>query len=133
MENIENQQNNQENKIEKEFNSNFKKLVALMGGEQSFQKNKVPNDEIGSIVKELLKEKREKIITEFKTKAIELLDKKLEFDKEVKKIEEEFKNKITNKKKEFNDKMKELFSLVEKIDEIEKSYYNSINESNEEV
>lgn len=122
----------QNDKVSKQFDANFKKLVALLGGDKALKKTSVPNDELGNIVEDLLKERREEFVKEFKSKAKELLDKKIEFDKEVKKAEEEFKNKVTNKKKEFSEKMKGLFSMVENIQEVEKSYYSSFKETKEE-
>lgn len=122
----------QNDKVSKQFDANFKKLVALLGGDKALKKTSVPNDELGNIVEDLLKERREEFVKDFKSKAKELLDKKIEFDKEVKKAEEEFKNKVTNKKKEFSEKMKGLFNMVENIQEVEKSYYSSFKETKEE-
>lgn len=122
----------QNDKVSKQFDANFKKLVALLGGDKALKKTSVPNDELGNIVEDLLKERREEFVKEFKSKAKELLDKKIEFDKEVKKAEEEFKNKVIGKKKEFSEKMKGLFNMVENIQEVEKSYYSSFKETKEE-
>lgn len=122
----------QNDKVSKQFDANFKKLVALLGGDKALKKTSVPNDELGNIVEDLLKERREEFVKDFKSKAKELLDKKIEFDKEVKKAEEEFKNKVISKKKEFSEKMKGLFSMVENIQEVEKSYYSSFKETKEE-
>jgi len=116
----------QNDKVSKEFDKNFKKLVALLGGEAAMKKVSVPNDGIGVIVEELLKERREEKIKEFKEGAKKLLDKKLEFDKETRKAEEEFKRVIISKKKEFSEEMKKVFNVVENIAEIEKSYYESM-------
>lgn len=125
-------QQEQNDKVSKQFDANFKKLVALLGGEKALKKVSVPNDELGTVVEDLLKERREDFIKDFKAKAKVLLDKKLEFDKEVKKAEEEFKNKVVQKKKEFSEKMKEIFGMVENMQEIEKSYYQSLKETSEE-
>ncbi len=129
MEEIQQETPEQQNdKVTKQFDANFKKLIALLGGEKSLKKINVPNDELGTIVEDLLKERREEFVKDFKVKAKSLLDKKLDFDKEVKKAEEDFKKTVINKKKEFSDKMKEIFNMVENIQEIEKSYYNSMKE-----
>jgi len=122
----------QNDKVSKQFDANFKKLIALLGGEKTLKKVNVPNDELGTIVEDLLKERREDFIKDFKAKAKSLLDKKLEFDKEVKKAEEDFKKTVVNKKKEFSEKMKEIFNMVENIQEIEKSYYQSLKDTKEE-
>lgn len=118
-------------KVSKKFDADFKKLLALLGGEKNLKKVSVPNDDLGNIVEELLKERREEFIKDFKSKAKGLLDKKLEFDKEVKKAEDELKAKVISKKKEFSEKMKEVFGMVENINEIEKSYYASMKSTQE--
>jgi len=120
--------NNQEggDKVAKQYDANFKKLVALMNGEKNMRKTKVPNNEIGQVVAELIKEKKDAAIKAFKDQAILLLDKKVEFDKEIKKLEDEFKNKVNGKKKEFTEEMQKLFKTVENIESIEKSYYASL-------
>ena len=115
-------------KVSKQFDQNFKKLISLLGGESAFKKPTVPNSEVGGIVEELIKEKREEVIKQFKEGAKNLLNKKIEFDKECKKAEVQLKNTIIAKKKEFSDEMKKVFSLVENMQEIEKSYYSSIEE-----
>lgn len=122
-------QDQQNDKVSKKFEQDFKKLVALLGGEKNLKKTNVPNDELGGIVEELLKERREDFIKEFKAKAKALLDKKLEFDKEVRKAEDDLKKTVIAKKKEFSEKMKDVFGMVENINEIEKSYYQSMKET----
>ncbi len=134
MEEIEKQQDTpeqQNDKVSKQFDANFKKLIALLGGEKNLKKVNVPNDELGSVVEDLLKERREEFIKDFKSKAKAVLDKKIEFDKEVRKAEEALKNTVIAKKKEFSEKMKEVFSMVENIQEIEKSYYQSMKDTKE--
>ncbi len=121
-------QDQQNDKVSKKFDQDFKKLVALLGGEKNLKKVNVPNDDLGVIVEELIKERREEFVKEFKSKAKSLLDKKIEFDKEVKKAEEDFKKSVIAKKKEFSEKMKDVFNMVENINEIEKSYYASMQD-----
>ena len=122
------EQQEQNDKISKQFESNFKKLVALIGGEKNFKKPKVAKDEVGGIIESLISERKQAVIKQFTEQAIVILDKKVEFDKEVKKAEEELKKSVLAKKKEFSEKMKSLFDLVESIEEIEKSYYISLKE-----
>jgi hypothetical protein len=119
-------QNGGEDKIEKNYSASLKKLVALLNG-QGMKKTRLKKNEIADVVAELIKEKKEKALTEFKVEAIALLDKKVEFDKEVRRLEEEFKNKVNVKKKEFTESMQNLFKKVDNIDEIEKSYEESLS------
>ena len=116
-------------KITKAFEASFKKLVALMGGDKNLKKTSIPSNEVGDIVNELLKERRQKKIDEFKIGAIALLDKKIEFDKEVRKAEEAFKNTVNAKKKEFTEEMNKLFQNLESINDVEKSYYANLSGS----
>ncbi len=115
-------------KITKQFDANIKKLVALMGGKDNLKKVNVPAGDVGTIVTELVGERRKEKIDEFKKKAKEILDKKLEFDKAIRKEEDEFKNKVNAKKKEFNEELSKLFSFVDDINAVERSYYQSISE-----
>jgi hypothetical protein len=117
-----------EDKISKQFDANFRKLVAIMGGAKNMKKVSVPSGDVGTIVDELLNERREEKIKEFKTKAKEILEKKLEFDKNVRKAEDELKNTVNAKKKEFSEEMQKLFSFVDDIGAVEKSYYQSLKE-----
>jgi hypothetical protein len=117
-----------EDKISKQFDANFRKLVAIMGGTKNLKKVSVPSGDVGTIVDELLKERRDDKIKEFKVKAKEILEKKLDFDKNVRKAEEELKNTVNAKKKEFTEEMQKLFSFVDDIGAVEKSYYQSLKD-----
>lgn len=127
-----NEQSSQD-KIGKAFEANFKKLVALMGGKGNLKKPSIPNDEVGDIITELLVEERVAIIDKFKTDAKALLKAKLEFDKECRKAEETYISTVNTKKKEFTEKMVDLFKVLENINGIEASYYSSIKEVKEAV
>ena len=127
---VENQQDNND-KVSKEYEKNFKKFVALLGGEANLKKVSVPNDSIGDVVKELLKERREEFIETFKQDTKDLLDKKIAFDKEVRAAEEQLKKTVTEKKKAFSEAMKKVFTMVEKIDQVEKSYYENLKGTSE--
>jgi hypothetical protein len=129
----EGQEQSSQDKIGKAFESNFKKLVALMGGKGNLKKPSIPNDEVGDIITELLVEERVAIIDKFKTDAKSLLKAKLEFDKECKKAEELYINTVNTKKKEFTEKMVDLFKVLENINGIEASYYTSIKEVKDAV
>lgn len=121
------QQGGDQDKVTKQYEANIKKLVALIGGKENFPKSNIPSGEIGEIVTSLLAERKKGKIEEFKKKANEILDKKVEFDKAVRKEETEFKNKVSAKKKEFNEELLKLFAFVDDIKALEESYYSSIN------
>ena len=122
----EEQQKQQSDKVTKKFDAAFKKLVALMGGDKNLKKVSIPTSEVGEVVEELLKERRKAKIEEFKKGAIAVLDKKIEFDKEVRKAEDQLKNTVIQKKKEFTEEMTKLFVNFESINEIEKAYNDNL-------
>lgn len=111
-----------------QFEQELMKLNSLLSGDESvFNTNKVSNDYVSNIVNELTKERKEKVKQEFKVKLSTLLDKKITFDKF--KIEEEkkFKKAVEDKEKEFLKDLKEIFNMVENINEIHKSYTESLS------
>lgn len=123
----ENQQQGGGDKVEKAYNSAFGKMVALLKGDKSvFKKARVPKSDIGAVVDELIKERKATAIKTFKEEAVKLLDAKIEFDKQCKAAEDAYKNTVNAKKKEFTEKMQNLFKLVEDIEGIEKSYTASM-------
>lgn len=90
-------QQEQGNKVKKQFDKNFTTLVALMRGEANMRKPKVPNGDVQDIVEQLIAERREEVIMEFKTKAKAAIEEKIKFDQEVKKAREECEKVITEK------------------------------------
>lgn len=124
--NPEQQQQQGNDKITKKYDAAFKKLVALMGGEKNLKKSSIPTSEVGDIVTELLKERRQKTIDKFKVDAMAILDKKIEFDKEVRKAEDQLKNTVIAKKKEFTEEMIKVFATLENIQEVEKAYAENL-------
>jgi len=127
-EEVQNQQNDND-KVSKQFDANFSKLVALLGGQSIFKRPKVSNSEVSALVEELVAEQKEAVIVQFKEKARAILKKKTEFDKEIKIAEENLKKLVVQKKKEFSEEMKGLFGIVENIQEIENQYNASITEA----
>lgn len=113
------------NKVSQKFDGNIKKLVALFSGDKAFKKVKVANSDIKTIIEELTKESREKLVKDFKERASKLLTSKVEFDKFVILKEKELKEAIINKKKDFNKEMEECFQLVENIDNLTSEYSKS--------
>jgi phage host-nuclease inhibitor protein Gam len=121
----------QGNKVDRQYKDALKKMVAIMKGPDNMKATKIKSDEVSDIVDSLLKERRESAIADFKKEAISILDKKMEFDKEVKRLEQEFENKVNAKKTEFTNAMQALFKKVESINDIEKSYLDSLNDIGE--
>jgi hypothetical protein len=113
-------------KVDKQYQAAFKKMVALMKGQGNMKQPRLNQDEVSDIVIELIQDRKRTAIAEFKKEAVAILDKKMEFDKEVKRLEQEFNSKIDAKKKEFTLAMQGLFKKIESIDEIERSYEDSL-------
>lgn len=128
---MEENQNNQiqdSDKIVKNFEVTMKKLVAIVGGEDKlFPTKKVTSNVIESIVTELTKERKETLEKEIKTELISLLDKHVLLKKEIKTKEEELKKLSQTKMKEFSEAASKLFSKIEGISSLEKEYYDSLN------
>lgn len=124
------QQSQQEaaGKEAKKFEANWKKLVALMNGESIFEKDKLEKSEVAIALEELTKEEKKALIEEFKSKARGLVKTKAEFDKFVKEQKKKMDQAILEKKKEFNKEMQSIFSIVDRIETIERDYYESLRE-----
>ena len=123
---VQDQQSNND-KIGKNYEAGFKKLIALFqGSKEVFKKTKVANGDIKTLVDELMKEKKETAAKELKEEFKKLLDAKIVFDQECKKAEEAYIKAVNDKKKEFTEKMSALFNRIENVAEIEKSYYTSL-------
>jgi len=118
-----------QSKVERRFIANFSKVIALFNGDETlFKESKVPNTEVAGIVNELLKEQKEEAVTNFKREIKTLLSKKLLFDKEIKKAEEELKKTKEAKMAEFSQTMENLFKKVEDINEIETSFTKTLKD-----
>lgn len=130
QENIDKQQEG--DKISKRFDQMFAQTVALFKGTKAFKKVKASASDADALVEELLEERKEEFAKEFKTKAKSLLEAKMEFDRTVAAAEKDLKDKVTAKKKEFIQKMEDLFKMIENIKEIEQSFNKSFKEYTEE-
>ncbi len=129
MENVQqNQGQGDAGKVEKKFEQNMHKLMALLKGDEKAFKTKVPNGEIEEVIQEMLKDRRAATIKTFKEKASAILDSHVEFNKFCKQKEKEFKDSIVNKKKEFSKQMEECFNLIENMDTLAKDYKGSLTE-----
>lgn len=123
-EEIQNQQENQD-KVAKQFEKNFSKLVALIG-EKNLKKVKIPNNDVSQVVEELLKENREAVVLDFKAKAKAIIQEKIKFDQEVAKARKDYEKVVSDKMKLFNEQMTSLFNMIENVDLVAKQYYDAI-------
>lgn len=132
--NIEIKGNNQEqgssDKVQKSYEANMKKLVAVVGGKENlFPTKKADNDTIGTLVTEMLKKKKADIATAVIEDLSKLLDSKVAMDKSLKEEAEKLKKFEEAKKKEFNEACVKVFNKIEDINELEKSYYGTLSQA----
>lgn len=127
---VQNDQNNGQNKIEKAYEAALGNVVALFGGPKNLSpSNKVESDSTSALIEELIKEEREARELNFKTEAKKLLKEKVEFDKVVAAKTNEFEKAIAEKKKEFTIKANKVIALVKGIDAIRQSYVDSLKKN----
>lgn len=122
---------NDSSKVENQFNRALRNLIALMGGEKQLKSQKIPNDAVGEVVTELLKERQEATFKLFKDKANTLLNEYATFTKECSDAEKVHQKIIVDKKKEFTKKMNDLFGTLSNVDELAKVFYQGMKEVQE--
>lgn len=117
------------NKIEKQFDHAFNTMLAIFRGPGAFKRQTVGNDTVAGLVDELLKEREEATAKTFKEKVSALIDKKIAFDKECKKAEEDYKKLILEKKKAFTSEIKDVLQLIGNAEELRKAYVSTLGEA----
>lgn len=124
------QEENSNDKTSQKYEANWKKLVALFKSDKPLKgSKKLPKDDVSSVIDELLKERKEKQIAEFKIKASELIDKNIKFNKEVAEAKKQMEKTIQDKKAEYNKAMEEVFNMIDGIAELEKDYYTALTKA----
>jgi hypothetical protein len=131
-----NEQNQQNDggKIAKQYDTNIKKLVAIVSGKENlYPQKKVTEDAMGEIVTELLKEQKEALAKTVKEDLKSILDKKVQLDKDLKAKEDELAKLKQTKQKEFNEACAKIFAKVENIEALEKNYYATLGRTSDEL
>lgn len=127
-------ENNDSSKVLNAYNSNLKKLVALVGGESKIKtKIRVPKDEVGDLISELFKEETTAAKDKLKADVKTLIKSKVAFDKALTEEEQKLKKLKEEKMKEFNKAAQDVFAQIEGLGELEKSYYDTLNEAGNTV
>jgi hypothetical protein len=125
-------QNDGQNKVAKEFEENIKKLHGILGtGKATFKQltsNQLGNGEIASIIAELTKEREEKAAEDFKREMALILDETVEYRRHVKKLQKEMEEKIAAKQKDMNAKFKALFNKVENVKQYRQDATDALHE-----
>lgn len=110
-------------KIEKEFTSSVRKLVAILGSAKALiPSSKVPMDDLEQIVKDLLLDEKERNKKEVSEQLKALLKGHADLKSEVAKKRKELEQVEQTKMGEFNKAAKTLFSRIEELDKKEKEY-----------
>lgn len=122
------QQKQDAGKEARKFDANWRKVIALMKGDTIFKPSRLGGEDLEKALTELVKEEKDRLIVEFKGKVHTLVKSKSDFDKFVKEQQKKMEQAILDKKKELNKEMTAIFGIVDKIEQIERQYYNSMTE-----
>jgi hypothetical protein len=121
------QKGNDNNKVNKAFESNLKKLVAIVDGEKNLKPvTKVGSDIMKNIVTELFKEETEAIEQSTKDTLKELLKKYVQMLRDIDAKKKELSALEIAKKKEFNEAATKLFNKIDGIGILESEYYGAL-------
>lgn len=128
QESTQEQQQGGENKIAKKFDAAMNNLTAMLKGNTSlFKKPKVKSSDLGAIIEELLKDRTEAAMKNFKVEAITLIDEKIAFDKFVLQKQKEFEDVVLKKKEELTKKANGVFSMLEDVNKMAADYRATLN------
>lgn len=124
-----NQQPQDNNKVQKSFESNLKKLVAILGDESKLKpQTKIANTQLAEITASIFAEDTERLVEEVKTGIRALITTKVSFDKALKEKEQELNKLKVEKQKEFNQVAQQLFQKIDNISQIEADYAATLEE-----
>lgn len=115
-------------KIEKNYNDSLTNLISIIGGKDNLKTQKLDNSEAASAMQELFKEEREAAEKEFKIEVKNLIRLHSEFEKIEKEERRKLEKLILDKKKEFVNACQKTFNKVKDIQELSKSYTESLEE-----
>lgn len=116
------QQQEEGNKVEKKFEANMKKIMAVFNGDNSIFKQKVSNSSVANIAAELLKENTEEAEKSFKEEIKKIISSKVAFDKFVAEKKREMNQAIKTRMEEFNKMVDATFQRLEDANALLKAY-----------
>ena len=121
---------NDNQKVQKAYEKNLKKLVAIVGGESNLrQVTTVKRDTLGEIVTELFKEETESVEKATKEALKTLLKNRIEMQRSLDAKKKELAQLETTKMKEFNEAAVKLFKQISGLDDLEKEYYGALTDA----
>jgi len=125
------QQQNQKLNPEK-VNQKFKEISTKLDkvfGEASFSsKVKVGKEKVESIVGELLAERQKDLEAEVKTEFKALISKRVENERAIKKMREEFEKSIATKQQEFINAANSILSKIDSFEEDKADFEKAVND-----
>ena len=119
-----NQQPQQDNnKVQKAFENNLRKLTAILGDESKLRpQTKINNAQLAEITASLFEEDTKRLEQEVKEGIRALVTAKITFDRAVKEKEGELNKLKIEKQKEFNQSASNLFQKIDDIGKKEAEY-----------
>lgn len=127
METEENQ-DQKNDKIEKKYTSALNRLVAVVGGKEKLcVPKRIPTDKVSDVIAELFQEENDALLLEVKTGLRTILKQYTEMESAFKQKEEELIKLKKTKKEEFSKAAETLFNKIDKVGDIEKSYYDGLS------
>lgn len=122
--------NENTDKLDKKFQAVITKLVAVVGGKEKLRlPKKVGNDQVAELVRELFKDEEEALLLQVKNDLRETLKKYAEMEKAFRDKEQELEKLKAEKKKDFVKTVEGLFNKIENIGTIEATYYQGLAEA----
>lgn len=115
-------------KDKKKFQEGFNKLMAMLNGDISLFKNKIKGKGISMLIAKLTEERQKKVEADFINAASALIDKKVQFDKDIRQKKDEFEKAIAAKEKEFLQEMNKVFGMIDDFGEVQKAYAATLRE-----
>lgn len=121
-------------KINKEFESNLKKVEALMGGPKNMSLPRtVSNSTASDIVADLFAEEQELLKGKIKTDLKTLIVNKVSADKEIKEAESKLAALKLQKKKDYNQAATAIFKQIDNVGVILTEYTTALEAAGEKV
>ena len=124
-----NQQPQDNNKVQKSFESNLGKLKAILGDESKLKpQTKIDNSEVAAIVESVFAEQKEQLALGVKTGIQNLLKQYVAFNQALKDKEQELVKLKADKQKEFNQAANQLFQKIDNISKLEADYASALSD-----
>lgn len=124
-----NQQPQDNNKVQKSFESNLGKLKAILGDESKLKpQTKIDNSEVAAIVESIFAEEKEQLTLEVKTGIQNLIKQNVIFNQTLKEKQKELDKIKVDKQKEFNQAASQLFQKIEDISKLEADYASALSD-----